>query len=343
MEIIKFTLFADFHYKKGMYISPVSDMSEIISSAVASGSDFVLHAGDMCNDYKGSPELISAYLGNPEGMAVYGVYGNHELESTDNSMNRVTPLLTNRPVVFGTADGETGDGSVAYYYFDKGKFRFICLDTNYSYSEERGVWEHNTERSYGAPKGNLYPDSLGPEQLEWLHLVLDATRAEKKHAILVSHAAFGGDAPKLSPDASSVRRLIALVNKEAPRTVIMAINGHYHTNHLTVSDGVVYLDTNTTRNGYWSSKAVPHYNDECFTFVDYDAEGTELSRIERPVNKLRMSANTWYFASPLYTVVTISTDGVIAVDGMEVGWLFGVDPNPDFFADPRITGGVLNF
>ena len=56
---VKFTLFSDLHYKKGMCIASVDDMKEITASALKSGSDLVLHAGDMCNDYKGSVELGS--------------------------------------------------------------------------------------------------------------------------------------------------------------------------------------------------------------------------------------------------------------------------------------------
>ena len=30
---LKFTVFADYHYKEGMYLSPVSDIEEIVNSA----------------------------------------------------------------------------------------------------------------------------------------------------------------------------------------------------------------------------------------------------------------------------------------------------------------------
>ena len=58
MSSIKFTLFADLHYKKGMYIASVADIEQIISSAKANGSSFVLHAGDMCNDYEGDRKSV---------------------------------------------------------------------------------------------------------------------------------------------------------------------------------------------------------------------------------------------------------------------------------------------
>ena len=165
---IKLALFADLHYKKGMYIASVSDMQAILDRAAESNVNFVVHAGDMCNDYIKSPELTNAYLNNVYGLPVYGIYGNHELESKENSMQVVTPMLTNREVVWGTADGKIGDGSIGYYYFECNGFRIVCADTNYSYNPDKNEWEHNATCSYGAPSGNTKAHSLGPVQLAWL-------------------------------------------------------------------------------------------------------------------------------------------------------------------------------
>jgi predicted phosphodiesterase len=334
---LKFTIFSDFHYKKMMYIPSVEDMKEIISSAEACTSSFVLHAGDMCNDYKGSPELISAYLDNPEKMAVFGVYGNHELESCGNNMAFVTPRLTNREVVWGTPDGAIGSGDIAYYYFDEGKFRFIFLDTNYSYSEERCEWEHNHEASYTKPSENTLCDSLGPRQIAWLETVLERTASEQKHAILISHAALGGGARAHSPDHAKVCEIIDAVNVKVPRTVIMAINGHYHTNHISEENGVVYFDVNTVRNGFWNPKSIPHYTAETFEYTEYDKEGNAVSVKERLVSDLSMHSHTWFFDEPLFAHVTISPELEITVSGKEVGWVGGIDPNPELYADPEIS------
>ena len=120
---MKFLVFSDLHYKKGMYASSVEMLEKILARAAEEQVDFVLHLGDFCNDYKGSPEIVWAYRENRFGLAVYGVYGNHELESADNSVELVTPLLTNQTAQFGSADG-------GYWYTDRGKFRLIGLDTN---------------------------------------------------------------------------------------------------------------------------------------------------------------------------------------------------------------------
>ena len=106
-------------------------MNAIMDRANESGSSFVLSAGDMCNDFIGSPELVEAFKNNQHGLTVANVYGNHELESANNSMEYVTPTLTNnKNVIWGTADGSM-DTNIGYYYFEENGFRIVCIDTNY--------------------------------------------------------------------------------------------------------------------------------------------------------------------------------------------------------------------
>lgn len=73
-----------------MYITPVSDLERLLARAAEEKVDFVIHLGDFSNDYVGSPEITDLYLNNPYGLPVYGIYGNHELES-NNRMVCYTP------------------------------------------------------------------------------------------------------------------------------------------------------------------------------------------------------------------------------------------------------------
>lgn len=160
---MKFVVFADFHYKKGMYAPTVGhDLAPIIERANSSGAELIIHAGDLCNDYLGSPELMDALLRNRYDIPVFGAYGNHELETRGNMMEVVTPKLMNRPVVFGTPDGEFS-ADVGYYHVDIDGYRFVFTDTNYSLLD--GEWVHNRPASWGAPSGAAFENSLGPEQL----------------------------------------------------------------------------------------------------------------------------------------------------------------------------------
>lgn len=330
---IKFAVFADFHYKQGMYAVTVSDLDKIIERAKKNNVDFILHAGDFCNDYIGSPEVVDKYI-NCE-IPVYGVYGNHELESKYNSMKLVTPLLTNKAdsVIWGTADGKIADGDIGYYYFDKGNFRIVCTDTNYSYSEQANEWQHNTTCSYGPPSGNILYNSLAPKQLRWLESVLTDAAEKGKKCIVLGHAAFLAEWGGSSDEAKAVRAIYDKVNSKSKNTVLMSVNGHHHTNRNAIYNGVLYWDVNTAINGCWQGKAEPHYNDEhTFEYIKYNEAGEVESRNTAPLKEVWMSGNTWYFKEPLSAIVTVSVDGNIKIEGMKTEWVYGVIPQ-----------GVANF
>ncbi len=344
MKKITISLFSDMHYKKGMYPASVTDLNAIMDRANASNADLVLHCGDMCNDYGGSPELFRAYLNNKYNLPVYGLYGNHELEASGNSMQVVTPLLTNQKdqVVWGTADGKIGDGSIAYYYFENSGFRFIMLDSNYSWNPTKQVWEHNTTASWGPPDGNTKVNSLGPQQMEWLKAVL-ADAAEKKiPCILATHAGFTSSWPDASTDADAIVALIDETNQKDPGTVIAVLNGHKHAHYARVSNGVFYINTNAVRNTHWQSQAAPHYENETYMQEIFDAEYNIIGYNEVPLSSLWMSPNSWYCEEPLNAVLTISTSGKVTLDGCESSWWAGIAPNTTDLRMPYIPDGVYN-
>ncbi|MBQ9760471.1 MAG: metallophosphoesterase [Clostridia bacterium] len=320
--MIKFCVFADLHYKKRMYSSSIEHLEQILVRANKENIDFVLHVGDFCNDYAGSPELMRAYHQNQYNLPVYGVYGNHELETVGNSMENVTPLLCNSPVNFGEA--ENGE-PIGYWYTDIKSFRLIGLDSNYSYSPTEGKWEHNRPASYGCPAGNVKSDSLAPTQLEWLDKLLADAAKKNMKAIVVSHACFSGLWYR-NAEADTVRAIFA----KYPGTVLLAINGHEHTDHFAVRDGVAYFDVNTAVNGYWEKHTEYHYaDDHTFRFTDYDENGNATTTEDFPLNKLRQGTNTWFFTEPLSAIVTVTEDGEITVKGAQTEWLYGVEPPKD--------------
>ena len=326
--MLKFLVFSDLHYKKMMYASSVRDLQTIMDRASDEKVDFVVHAGDLCNDYLGSPEIMKTFLENDKDIPVYGVFGNHELETDNNSVQVVREKLSNQKVNFG--DQEDG-----YWYADIGAYRLIGLDTNYSYSDALQGWEHNRTASWGAPAGNRFSDSLGPKQLQWLDEVLADAAAQHLKVITVSHAGLAGTwtgtmhsgqktVVKASPDAEKVRGLF----EKYAGTVILSINGHYHTDHFIVQDGIAYLDVNTVQNGFWASRENHHYAPEhTFAFTDYDGDGNEKETRSIPFNALSQSKNTWFFDRPLSAVITIGDDGTLTVEGSKTNWYYGVEPD----------------
>ena len=340
-----FAIFADLHYKQGMYLSSVADLKSVLERADSKNAEFVIHCGDLCNDYTGSPEITNALLDNPYCMPVYGIYGNHELETPGNTMEKVTPFLTNRAdeVVWGTEDGKIGNGDIAYYYFDTGDFRFIFTDKNYSYNEKTGEWQHNTEASWGPPAGNIKYNSLGPIQFEWLKKLLYRSAKEEKNCIVISHAAFYPDWETSSPDSTTVCDIFKAVNKIRPGTVIMSINGHYHKHHILAEDDIVFFDVNTVINGCWLANGVEHYFDEhTFSYEKYDENGKLLSKETTPLSCLAMSRNTWFFESPLSAIVTVAADGSIKIEGAKTGWIYGIAPEKGTGRSTEISDFEIN-
>lgn len=333
VKTLDFTVLGDLHYKEGMYAATIEDLTTILNRADENKSRFVMHMGDFCNDYMGSVELTNAYMDSM--IPTYGIYGNHELESANNSMAYVTPLLTNQAenVVWGTADGKIGDGSIGYYYFDDDKgddasgFRIVCTDSNYSWNEASREWQHNTTNSYGSPTGNTEPNSLGDVQLAWLKDVLLDAAQRAIPCVVLSHATMSGSWEP-SPDSEEVQTIFREVNEERKGTVLLALNGHNHQDHMKVIDDVVYIDINTVRNGFWNGSAGVHYTDEhTFNYVKYKADGSVASTQEASLNVLSSGGSTWFFEEPVSANIRISTAGYIHVDGFETTWMYGVEPD----------------
>lgn len=346
MRTLTFTLFADFHYKNGMYMSTIADLESILARADESNSSFIMSAGDFCNDFKGSPELVNTYhnytLSDGSILPAYNVYGNHELETEGNSMANVTKTLTNDEfVIWGTEFGAF-DENIGYYYFESEGFRIVCIDTQYSYNPTTEQWEHNAPASWGAPSGNTKKCSLGPVQLEWLERVLTDAAEKDIPCIVVGHDGMSGLFATSSADAATVRKIFRSVNSKNPGTVLMCINGHLHTNNQGYNDGVFYLDMNTARNCLWRGDAKSHYNyKHTFEKVLYDEDGNPTKTVTSNLAELSMGDNTWFSADPLSAVITIRSDGVIEIDGTESSWIYDVVPsNLKDSCEPRVSSGI---
>lgn len=347
-KTLTFTAFSDFHYKQGMYAATVEGLQRIIDRAGQNNSEFILQCGDFSNDTSGSPELINTYLNNSQKLPVYGIYGNHELETAGNTMDKVTPTLTNRAnnVVWGTEDGKIGDGSIGYYYFDNEKgFRVVCLDINYSWNTSKSIWEHNRENSYGPPSENINGDSLGPVQLSWLEDVLTDAAQKGISCIVTAHTSISGTLPTVSPDGEAIRAIFRKVNNIRPKTVVLVINGDLHRNQIAVVDGVVHFEVNTANNGYWRSnkEGTQHYTeDHTFEYVKYDDNGNPVSTETVSLTELSGSPSTWYFANPLSATVKVTKSGIVEINGMDTDWIYGVEPPEKIqYIEPKISSGIF--
>ena len=333
-QSVKFCVFADFHYMKQCYPVTQEHLDTVLRRAVDNKVDFVVQLGDFCNDFIASPEITRYYTENPYEIPAYGVYGGHDLEYVehsgknlprDNTMALVTPYLnSDDEVVWGTEDGLIGDGSIGYYYYDLGGFRFIAVDSQYSQDPETGVWMKNI--TYHPPKGNVRGDRLGDKQLAWLETVLTDAAYKEIPCVIFAHSpawhGYGGTEPE-------VKEIFDRVNAIRKGTVMACFNGHMHTNRAVKSvDNVLYMDINATINAWWmGSKAKPHYTEEhTYKYTEYDAEGNVVGVRERPYIELWQGQNTWFVKDPLSAIVTVDTDGNVKIEGMETEWVYGIAP-----------------
>ena len=317
-----------------MYASTIPMMEEIVDKAAKNRVDFILHCGDLCNDYSGSPELFDCLLENRWDIASYGVYGNHELESENNSMSVVTPKLTNRitGVVWGTDSKTIENGCIAYYYFDFEDIRIICLDTSYSFNVAEERWEHNKSESWCAPRENIKTYSLGDRQLRWLQAVLDDAIEKNKHCIVVSHAPFLNEWRtndiRMNRE-EDVETILANANKRKEKSVMACFSGHWHTDRFIVKNDILFFDTNSAVNGLWEEGHVEsHYNREhAYLFTDYDNEGKPLGEGEMvSLDNTYMGKETWYFEKPLSAIVEVLEDCTIKIEGMQTKWAYDISP-----------------
>lgn len=336
------SVFADFHYEQDVYRSTLADFNAILDKAQANGADIVLQMGDLCNDFAGSPEFLNAYLNNKYNMPVYGVYGNHDLQTAGNSMDIVTPQLTNRKVKWGTEDGNIGDGYIGYYYTDVNGFRIIAVDSNYYYDSSSSEWKHNPDGSYMIPSGGSCEAALGPVQLAWLEkVVLDAAEKDLP-CIVMAHHTFNGTWSGRSYDWQAVQEIYRKANNINPGTVILSMNGHNHTNRQAVVEGVVYLDVNIVYNGIVLediNQPNERYTTETFKFIRYDEDGNPVSEeTDRLISELAMAPYVYFYKDPLSTIITVTDDGKVKVEGMESEWLNGIVPENTFsYKVPEIS------
>lgn len=354
-KTIKFSVFADLHYYKGTYITPVSHLDKILERANRNNVDFVMQAGDFCNNFIKSPEIVNTYINNIYNLPVYGVLGNHDLEAdSGNTMAYVGSKLTNQKnVVWGTEDGTFGDGNIAYYYYECNGFRIVCTDTNY-YWYDNGTtaeWRHYPTWHAGIPLSDTAyaskSNSLGDAQREWLEEILMDAADKKMPCIVVTHASMSGNR-NTGSDSNQVREIFRRANDKQLGTVLMAINGHDHTNHTEYVDGVLYFDMNTSNGAYVpdGTPKTPNYDESAtYEYVEYDGQGNATATITKRINDLASIGKNemYYYDGPLSAIVSVSSNGRIIIEGDQADWYLDVVPaNITDAEKPNVNSGIFN-
>ena len=276
---MKFLLFADLHCHATWPIHSTKELEIMQKRAEEEGCDFMIHAGDLCFDAAANAEFIEQY--NRFHIPSYHVLGNHDADKT--------PLETVLKMYRMPNN---------YYYFDCKGYRIIALDPNYFLLN--GEYIHYDMGNYYPYSNGNYRDWVPPEQLKWLE---ETIASSPYPCLLIAHESFEREADGVR-NQTEVRRIINEANARRPHSVLMCMNGHYHTDYLRILDNVCYLDVNSAV-GMW----IPH---------PHDLYAEELRTVYKGYRYL-----VCYGQLPVYCIVTVEGT-TVTIDGVKGGLLDGV-------------------
>ncbi len=148
-DSIKFSVFADLHYRNGDYNWATKRLQEILDRARKNNVDFIIHCGDFCHNVKTAAPVLKPF--NSFEKPHYHVVGNHDFEATKTLEDVVNAY-------------QMKDGN--FYSFDKGVFRFIVLDPNYFRRPDGQLIHYASSTAY--EKCHQKEAIITPEQLELL-------------------------------------------------------------------------------------------------------------------------------------------------------------------------------
>lgn len=221
MKTIRFSVFADLHYRDGDWNWASKRLEAILRRASERKVDFLMHCGDFCHNVSTAGTILERYNSFP--IQTWHTMGNHDFEQTEGL----------EPVLRAYRMGEK-----SYYYFDVNGFRMISVDTNF----------------YHAPDGSIahYADSdvwakchqselLIPE--EEIAFLDDALETAPGPCVVFSHGSL--IRPKSVANSGEVLEILRRPRRKGGR-LLLWINGHHHRNNLVLRDDIAFFDLNST-------------------------------------------------------------------------------------------------
>ena len=278
-ERVKFVLFTDLHHD--LIPERPEALRGIVAAAEREKADFLIDLGDLA--FPLPQNRVIREILDSASMRVYHVLGNHDMDRSDKQTYMD---------FFGMKE--------PHYYFDKGSFRFIVLDTNFFLDKDGKEHAYANGNYYGAP----VREHVSAEQVEWLRGVL-ADRF--KTIVIFSHAPLNDKYDRVEQYAP-IHKIITEA-RDAGTKIAAIVGGHNHSDSHYLIDGIHYLQMNS---------------------VSYIWGGEEFtSREHYPEAVYKAYPALQYcipYAVPLHAVFTIDTRGRLAIEGMQGSYLA---PAPD--------------
>ncbi len=297
---LRFLVFADLHYD--MMPDGDSRLATIFQAAEKNKVSFMVNMGDLAAPIDRYQPLKDKLSQSP--VPIYHIIGNHD---TDHSGKQAFMDFYGMEKPF--------------YYIDKGKFRFIFLDSNH-YVDKDGQTKDYHKRDYARSK---QIDRYSPEEVQWLEKALQTEQI----CLLFSHAPINDKYGEIINNADIHKILIAA---KAKGTAIAAVfGGHIHSDNYHVIDGIHYIQVNSASN-IWG--------------------GAQFTNTERfPAEVYKQYPSLKYiipYQDALYATVDIYTNGKVKIKGTKSNY---ISPAPDpeklknkpYPCSPRILDRKFNY
>lgn len=274
MRQCTFLAFGDLHHYPGeFYDDKWERWEKIVARSVAEKAEFIVGLGDYVHEPEKNRDFAVGMMASPKDL--YCCLGNHDTEHSP--MEYVLPLYRMPH---------------NYYCFDRGGYRFVVLDANYSFID--GEYVHYNP-GVARDKAGVIP----PKQLRWLEQVIDES---ENPCVLLSHHSI--ERPDGIRNRDEVWQVIENANAKRRHAVMLYINGHHHRDHCTIMSGVCCLDLNSAAYQY-INPPFPRYSDEVLAL----AHGM---------------AYTLNFSEPLSAMITLEGDTIIRIRGLTGEFMFGL-------------------
>lgn len=284
-EKVKFLLFADLHYD----IMPDGEerLRTILHEAEKHQADFILQLGDFIpadSRYAPVKQLVRACP-----VPFYHTLGNHDVDQNDKQ-----------------AYLDFWEMPASYYYFDKGCFRFIVLDSGFFVDRDSKTKSYDKGNYSRVPEESR--NRYSPEELEWLRQTLADTG---RICVLFSHAPVNDRYDRISENNREIHRIITAARAHGTPVAIV-FGGHMHSDNYHRIDGIHYMQVNSASNIWGGEK-----------FINTERYPAEVySRY--PALKYVI-----LYDRPLYAIVEIDKRGEIRIEGVR-----GKYVQPE--ADPKL-------
>lgn len=260
---------------KGMYTESREAVSALLKDERVNGYDFILNAGDMCDNGKNFGQwgmALDTYKDLTLNSSMFFTSGNHE--NNTGAMGRYFNYTENK-------DGNVQAISGEYYSFDYANAHFTVLDTNDATS-----------------------DGLGAEQLAWLKNDLANTNAKWKF-VLMHKSLYSAGSHAFDGEVIAMRTQLTKLFAENGVNVVFGGHDHTYTETYLVDkdgkvvdktdgkgvrytgDGVMYITLGTLGTKFYT------YRENNMTTDKFNKDGSVLSTLDsQTFGKVVVSGDT---------------------------------------------------